>query len=69
MVTVALPFAFGAGVYVSVPLAETAGCALKRALFPFEVTNVSVCEASFGPAEMDVAQPATVCGPASSFTA
>src|SRR5205085_157648 len=38
---VAVPLAFGAGVNVRTPLAETVGCALKSALLSFEAWNVS----------------------------
>ena len=42
-VIVAVPFASGAGVNVSVPVGETAGATLKRAAFVFAVTaNVTV---------------------------
>src|SRR5437868_5285622 len=66
-VTVAVPFAFGAGVKLSTPAAETDGCALKSALLSFEAWKVTVCEASFGPAEMAVAQAAEYA-PESSLT-
>jgi hypothetical protein len=54
-----------------VPLASTAGPALKSAAFVLFVTlNVSVCPASSdGPALIAVAQPATVCSPDSSRAA
>ena len=48
------PFAFGAVVYVSVPLLEIAGCTLNRALLSFVTVKVSVWLASsaVGPALM-----------------
>ncbi len=69
-VIVAEPFAFGAGVYVSAPLALIAGAAAKSDGFELPVTtNVSVCPASSaGPALMAVAQLVTDCAPASSRT-
>src|SRR5687767_1954078 len=67
MVTVAVPFAFAAGVNVSTPLAETLGCALKSALLSLEVKNVSVWPLSFGPALMPVAHAAEYA-PESSLT-
>ena len=67
---IALPFALAAGVYVSVPVASTAGPAANSAAFVFAVTwNVSVWPASFaGPALMLVAQFAMDCAPAPSST-
>ncbi len=69
-VTVAIPLAFAAGVKVNVPAADTAGCAENRALLLLEIRLKStVCDASLaGPAEIAVAQPATVAAPLSSFT-
>src|SRR5262245_25018140 len=68
-VTVALPFAFAAGVYVSVPVADTAGNTPNNASLLVETRNVSVCPfSSAGPREIFVAQFGTVCAPASSFT-
>src|SRR5438874_2470455 len=66
-VTVAVPFALGAGVKLSTPVAEIDGCALKSALLSFEAWKVAVCDASFGPAEMAVAQAAEYA-PESSLT-
>ena len=69
-VTVADPFAFAAGVNVSVPSAATAGCALKSAPLVVETMKFSVCADSPAPppALIAVAQLATVCAPASSMT-
>src|SRR5947207_8659330 len=68
-VTVALPFAFAADVYVSVPLDETAGCTLNSALLLFVAVKVTVCLLSSGvAAEIAVAKLATLCGTASSLT-
>src|SRR5207253_4373866 len=51
IVTVAVPKAFAASVYVSTPVEETAGCTLNRALLLFEVLKLSVWPASSaGPA-------------------
>jgi hypothetical protein len=48
--TVAVPFAFAAGVKVSVPLALIAGCTLKRALLLFVTVKLTVCvDSSAGP--------------------
>ena len=63
--TVAVPFAFGAAVYVSVPSAAMAGCTEKRPLSSLETTKVTVCDDSFGPALIFVAH-ARLCGPPSS---
>src|SRR5438309_1453232 len=64
-----LPLAVAAGVNVNVPFDATAGPISKSAAFVLPVTaNVNVCPLSFGPAEMAVAQPGTVCAPASSVT-
>src|SRR5262249_36496794 len=69
-VMVAVPLAFAAGVNVSVPSGAIDGATANRPAFVFPVTlNVSACpDSSAGPALMPVANPATVCGPASSFT-
>ena len=57
-----MPFALGALVYVSVPFAATAGCALKSALLSFVAVNVTAWPDSFaGPALIDVAHPEIVC--------
>src|SRR5439155_22553725 len=56
MVTVAMPFAFGAGVKVSVPLAPTVGCAEKSVLSLLLTLKLTVCDDSFGPGEIAVAQ-------------
>src|SRR5438270_836767 len=62
-VTVAVPLALAASVEVSVPLtAETVGCAEKSALLVLLTMKFSAWPlSSDGPAEMAVAQPATVC--------
>ena len=66
--TVVVPFASGAGVNVSVPVDDTAGCTLKSPVFTAATWNVSAWPLSFaGPALMPVAQ-AELCGPLSSFT-
>src|SRR5436305_1186965 len=67
-VTVAEPFAFGAGVKVSTPAGEIDGCALNRALLLLATMKWTVCPASFGPAEMAVAHAAEYA-PLSSSTA
>ena len=68
-VTVALPLALAAGVNVSVPFGAIDGCAENNALLLFETMKFSVWPASpGGPALIAVAQPGTVCGPASSST-
>ncbi len=68
--TTAEPFRFPAGVKVSVPVAEIAGCVEKRALLSLEMSRKSTaCPASSaGPGEIDVAHPATVVVPLSSST-
>src|ERR1044071_10382865 len=66
---VALPYAFDAGVNVSVPFDATNGCTLKSALLLFVVVNVTVCaDSSAGPGESAVTQGETVCAPESSST-
>ena len=56
MVSVATPLAFGAGVYVSVPLAAMAGWMLKRAALSLVTLKLTVCEDSFvGPVVIAVA--------------
>ena len=67
-VIVADPKALAAGVYVSVPLAATAGAAENRAAFVLPVTlKLTVCPASFaGPWPIAVAHPTKVWAPASS---
>ena len=51
------------------PGGETTGCTAKSALLSFATKNETACAASSaGPAEIAVAQPATVCAPASSAT-
>src|SRR4029079_18222843 len=65
--TVAVPLAFSAEVYVSVPLAATAGWLLKRALLLFvTMKSTAWLDSLAGRALTAVAQPAAVCGPASS---
>src|SRR6266542_4734166 len=64
---VALPKAFAAGVKVSTPLGEIAGCAEKRVLLSFETWNATVWPDSFGPAEIALAHAAEKA-PESSFT-
>src|SRR5437879_10103292 len=67
-VTVAVPLASGALVYVSVPFETTAGLAEKSDGLFVVTVKVTVCpDSSGGPAEMPVAQFGTLCGPASSF--
>ena len=67
--TIAVPNASGAEVNVRLPLASTAGCALKSALLLFVTMKLMTCALSFaGPALIAVAQPFTVCGPASSLS-
>jgi hypothetical protein len=52
-----------------VPVAEIAGNAKNKASLLVVTRKVTVCPLSFpGPGEMLVAQPLTVCAPASSFT-
>ena len=67
-VTVAAPLALGAGRYVNMPVpASMAGGRANRAGLSVVVRKVSVWPASpAGPAEIAVAQPGTVCIPASS---
>src|SRR5688500_14477328 len=66
-VTTALPNAFGADKYVSVPVGLIAGCTEKRFVGLVETTKVKAWDASSrAPGSMDVAQAATVCGPLSS---
>ncbi len=66
--TVADPFALVAGVKVSTPVGETAGCTAKSALLSLETLKVTVWPDSLaGPALIEVAQ-AALCGPESSFT-
>ena len=62
--TVAEPKALAAGVKVSVPLASTAGWALKIALLVLVTVKLTFCEGSF--AKMLVATLAMLCAPASS---
>ena len=67
--TVALPEAFAAEVKVSTPLELIAGCVLNKLLLSFVTVNVSAwLEGSLGPLLRLLAQPLTVCAPASSFT-
>src|SRR5687767_2114093 len=69
IVIVAEPFASSAGVNVSVPFDETAGCVEKSALLLFVTVKVTVCpDSSAGPGEIDVAQFVNVCAPESSLT-
>ena len=57
-VTVALPNAFAAGAYVSVPPELTAGCVEKRPELVLETANVTFWLASLaGPGEIAVAHP------------
>ena len=69
-VIVAVPLVLAAGVYVSVPVGDTAGPALKSDGFVLPVMlNVRVCADSLaGPELMAIAQGVTVCGPAFSST-
>ena len=67
--TVALPEAFAVEVKVSTPLELIAGCVLNKLLLSFVTVNVSAwLEGSLGPLLRLLAQPLTVCAPASSFT-
>src|SRR5205814_3533886 len=67
--TVADPFASGAGVYVNVPLAEAVGWCVKCGFLLLVWAKVSACPFSFaGPALMLVAQFPIVRAPASSST-
>src|SRR5438046_1508693 len=67
--TIAVPNASGAEVNVKLPLASTAGCALKSALLLFVTLNVSVCpDSSAGPLLTALSQPSTVCSAPSSFS-
>ena len=68
-VTVAVPYASAAGVYVSVPSAAMAGCTANSALLSLLTAKSSACPASFaGPALTFIAQPTPVCAPQSSST-
>ena len=67
--TVAVPFAFAAGVKLRVPFDATDGAELKRADASTLVENVTVWVDSLAaPGEIEVAQPAIVIAPASSST-
>src|ERR1043165_2074567 len=67
-VTMASPFAFGAGANVSTPAGEIDGCTLKRALLLFVAVNETVCvDSSGGPAGAVVAH-AALYAPESSIT-
>src|SRR5829696_953889 len=70
IVIVAVPFWFAAGVYVSVPVDDTAGPAENSpGLVLLVPTNETVCPDSLpGPVLIAVAQVATVCAAASSAT-
>ncbi len=60
-VTVATPYAFAAGVNVSVPVAGLiVGSAENKALLFVVTMKFIACPASFGPGEMFFAHPATV---------
>ena len=69
-VIVDVPWALAAGVYVSVPVDDTAGAVENSAAFVLPViVNVTVWPASpAGPGLIAVAQAATDCAPASSAT-
>ncbi len=68
-VTVAEPFAFVAGVKVSVPLDAMAGCVRNSALLSFVTAKVTTWPDSFaGPGEMPVRKLAVVLAPESSST-
>src|SRR4029077_10254479 len=68
-VTVAVPFALAAVVYVNVPLAAIAGCVANSALLLLVTVKLSAWPiSSAGPALIDVAHAATVWAPASSST-
>ncbi len=69
-VIVAEPLASAAGVKVSVPSAATAGPATNSegVVLPVMLKEIAWPDSSAGPAETPVAQPATVCAPASSST-
>src|SRR5262245_32186905 len=61
MVRVAAPFAFSAGVYVNVPVAEMAGAAANKAGLLLLIIKVSACADSFaGPGLMLLAQFGTI---------
>jgi hypothetical protein len=63
------PLAFSSGVYLSVPSGLTLGELKKRVLRTTITLKVSVWPASSaGPALIAVAQPVTICAPASSAT-
>src|SRR5262245_12564248 len=66
-VTVADPFAFNAGVYVSFPVVSTAGNTENSVSLFVLTRKLRDCpDSSVGPAVMLVAHPLTVCAPASS---
>src|SRR2546426_61718 len=68
-ISVAEPFALAAGVYVSVPLADTAGCPENSVVLLLLTMKFNVCDASLvGPALRFVAPPVTYCAAASSST-
>ena len=61
--------AFGAGVYVRVPVGDTAGPSENRPRFVFPRPRTRALTGLVrGPTDRAVAHPATVCGPASSRT-
>ncbi|MPM87169.1 hypothetical protein SDC9_134263 [bioreactor metagenome] len=69
-VTVVLPLALAAGVKVKVPvIGSMLGCVENNALLLLVTVKLKTCPASSaGPFDRSVAQFATVCAPASSFT-
>ncbi len=65
--TVAVPNAFAARGVGQIPSGVDGGLDGEQALLSLVTSNVTVCADSLaGPAAMPVANPATVCGPASS---
>src|SRR2546425_125208 len=70
MVMVAEPLAFAAGVYVSVPLAATAGWAENSAVLSLLLNNTATCQIySLAPDDRALAHPETACAPESSSAA
>ena len=68
-VTSVAPFAFAAGVNVSVPLAASAGCELNSAgLAAVTLTTLTVCVLSLTGPTLKVANAPTVCAAVSSST-
>jgi hypothetical protein len=64
-----VPLAFAAGVYVRSPVGEIAGCVENNGLLLLVTMKFTAWPDSFvAPRLMAVAQPTTVCAPASSST-